>query len=103
MKDKVEVIEIWQETDGKDGVIYNFKKQKPMRLVALLVDGNPLKLIDSFIMERSVISEEEADRYLYAINSIKAGLFDKEDASIQYPTLLCAPSDRQDLINNGEI
>jgi hypothetical protein len=46
--------------------------------------------------------EAEADRYLYAINSIKAGLFDKEDASIQNPTLLCAPSDRADLINNNE-
>ena len=46
--------------------------------------------------------EQEADRYLYAINSIKAGLFDKEDASIQNPTLLCAPSDRADLINNNE-
>jgi len=46
--------------------------------------------------------EQEADRYLYAINSIKAGLFDKEDASIQNPTLLCAPSDRSELINNNE-
>jgi hypothetical protein len=46
--------------------------------------------------------EAEADRYLYAINSIKAGMFDKEDASIKNPTLLCAPSDRADLINNNE-
>lgn len=47
--------------------------------------------------------EQEVDRYLYAINGIKAGMFDKEDASIQNPTLLCAPSDRSELINNGEI
>ena len=46
--------------------------------------------------------EKEADRYLYAIKGIKEGLFDKEDASLQNPTLLCDPKDRAELQNEGE-
>ena len=47
--------------------------------------------------------ESESDRFFYAIDGIKDGLFDKKDASLQNPTLLCAPSDRADFINNNEI
>lgn len=45
--------------------------------------------------------EQEADRYLYAINGIKNDMFDKEDASLQHPTLLCAPADRAEFTNEG--
>ena len=46
--------------------------------------------------------EKEADRYLYAIKSIKDGLYDKEDASLQNPTLLCDPKDREELQTEGD-
>ena len=56
----VEVLEIWQY--AKSGTAYDVKKKKPLKLVAFLVGGLPLLLDKEFVLEKRLITKEEAEQ-----------------------------------------
>lgn len=57
----VEVLEIWMPTKGGDGSVFDIKRQQFLKMAALIVNGNPIKLEDGFLMERKHITKEEAE------------------------------------------
>ena len=62
MENLVEKIEIWQKTD-EGGEAIEFPSGKHLKLVALLINGHPIKLEEGFYLERGHITKEEAKNY----------------------------------------
>ena len=55
-----ELIEIWNE--HPKGEILDYKTNKSYTLVAILINGVPIKLNDGFIMEKRNITEFEKNK-----------------------------------------
>ncbi len=55
----VEVFEIWQPTD-KGGEAYNQALKTNMEIVALIVNGDILKLKEDYYIEKRYISKKES-------------------------------------------
>lgn len=58
----VEKIEVWQKTD-KGGNAIEFPSGKHLKLVALLINGHPIKLEDGFYLETGYLTEEESKKF----------------------------------------
>lgn len=63
MNDKIEVIEIWQPVEAEKGEAFSYDRNVWLRRIAILVNGHPFHLERDWIMQRRLISKEEADQY----------------------------------------
>ena len=62
---KVEIIEIWKECDEDDyeATAFNFGNGKNLKNVAIIANGVPIMLKDTYLLERKTITEEEYKEY----------------------------------------
>ena len=59
-EEMVEVFEIWKPTDIDTGEAYNAALNTNMEIVALIVNGDILKLKEDYYIEKRYISEKES-------------------------------------------
>ena len=54
----VEIIEVWRPVE-KGGEAFDFGKQQNLKLVALIANGQPLKLEEDFMINKKYITKQE--------------------------------------------
>lgn len=60
MEDLVEILEIWMPVK-EGGEAYHYEKKQNLKMIALIVNGQPLKLEKDFVFERRHITKAEAE------------------------------------------
>ncbi len=64
-----EMIEIWMPVE-KGGEAYSLKKSRNLRLVAVLLDGYPIKLDTDWVVEKYPVTKEEGDKLAYRFTKL---------------------------------